>query len=143
MMTTNRVSLLGNVTKTPAVKIFDNGGKVAQFQIATNERGFTTKSGIEVPAKTQFHNIVVKGGLVNVIEKYVDKGTKLSVIGILRYRDYESSEGYKRTISEIHIKEVEILGRNNGSKRVEQPEEVESIEQKVVFTASEDEDLPF
>lgn len=140
-MITNRISLLGNAVRKATVKTFNNGSSIAQFTLATNERGFTTKSGVIVPDRTEFHNLVVKGGLVSVVEKYIDKGSKLSVVGVLRYRTYETKEGEKRTITEIHVREIELLGHK---VRV-QNEQNEPIgeEQQVVFKATDEDDLPF
>ncbi|MFR9619293.1 MAG: single-stranded DNA-binding protein [Rikenellaceae bacterium] len=140
MITTNRVSLIGNAVRPATTKTFDNGGRVANFSMATNERGFTTKSGIAVPDRTDFHNLVVKGGLVEVVEKYIEKGTKLCVVGVLRYRSYETNEGEKRTITEIHVKEIELLGKRVKVESVQ----AEPMEQQVVFKSTEEEDdLPF
>ena len=141
MMTTNRISLLGNAVRQATIKTFDNGNRVAQLTIATNERGFTTKSGIVVPDRTDFHNLIIKGGLVSVVEKYIDKGTKLCVIGSLRYRTYEKDDE-KRTITEIHVREIELLGRTAKSQSEDISEQI--VEQKTVYLATEnDDDLPF
>ncbi|MFI3294000.1 MAG: single-stranded DNA-binding protein [Rikenellaceae bacterium] len=144
MMTTNRISLLGNATRKATIKTFDDGNRVAQLSLATNERGFTTKSGIVVPERVDFHTLIIKGGLVNVAEKYIDKGSKLCVIGTLRYRDFTTNEGQKCRVAEIHVKEIELLGGKRADTHNQLNTEEMAVEQKVVYTSNDDDDdLPF
>ena len=80
-MSVNKAYLLGNVGKDPDVRANDNG-KWATFTLATTDRAYTTKSGTQVPERTEWHNIVVSHpGLVGVVEQYVRKGTKLFIEG--------------------------------------------------------------
>ena len=107
----NKVILKGNVGADPTITNFENGGKVAQFTLATTERGYTTKDGRQIPDVTDWHNIVVKQpGLAGVCEQYVKKGTPLLIVGKIRTRDYEDNAGQKRYITEIIIEEMELLG---------------------------------
>lgn len=114
-MSVNRVILLGNVGKDPEVKEFSDGGKVANFSLATTERAFKLQNGTEIPERTEWHNVTVKGGLAKVVEQYVKKGTKLYVEGKIRTRSYETN-GEKRYITEVHVSELEMLGGNQSSE---------------------------
>ena len=40
-MSLNKVILIGNVGKDPDVRYFDSGAAVANFPLATSERGYT------------------------------------------------------------------------------------------------------
>ena len=107
----NKVILKGNVGADPTITDFENGGKVAQFTLATTERGYTTKYGRQIPDVTDWHNCVAKqSGLAGVCEQYVKKGTPLLIVGKIRTRDYEDNAGQKRYITEIIIEEMELLG---------------------------------
>lgn len=107
----NKVFLKGNVGKAPTITDFPNGGKVAQFTLATTERGFTTRDGKEIPDVTDWHNIVVKqSGLAGVCEQYVKKGTPLLIVGKVRARSYQDNAGQTRYITEIIVEEMELLG---------------------------------
>ena len=113
----NKVFLKGNVGQDPRITNFENGGKVAQFSLATTERGYKTKDGKEIPEMTDWHNIVVKHpGLVGVVQEYVKKGTPLLVSGKIRTRDYQDNAGQTRYVTEIIVEEMELLG----SKKPEQ-----------------------
>ena len=115
----NKVFLKGNVGKDPEITNFDNGGKVAQFSLATTERGFTTRDGQEIPEQTEWHNIVVRRtGLATVCEQYVKKGTPLLIVGKIKTRSYQDNAGQTRYITEIHVEEMELLG---GQRRDQAP----------------------
>ena len=107
----NFVALKGCVGQDPKITNFSNGGKVAEFTLATTERGFTTKDGREIPDETTWHNIVVKRtGLAGVCEKYVKKGTPLLIEGKIQTRQYQDNAGQTRYITEIIVDEMELLG---------------------------------
>ena len=107
----NKVFLKGNVGKDPLISYFENGGKVAQFTLATTERGYKTRDGRDIPDVTDWHNIVVKQtGLANVCEKFVKKGTPLLIVGKIRTRSYEGQDGATHYVTEIIVDEMELLG---------------------------------
>lgn len=124
-MSVNKVILLGNVCEDPRIKVFNNGGKVAQFTLATNRRVYKAKDGREIPEKAEFHNLVVSvSGLADVAEKYVKRGNKLYVEGELRNRTYEDRDRVKRFITEIVVHSFELLTPKAESKTAspEQPQ---------------------
>ena len=118
----NKVFLKGNVGQDPKITNFENG-KVAQFTLATTERGFTTKDGREIPDVTDWHNIVVKQtGLAGVCEQYVKKGTPLLIVGKIRTRSYQDNAGQTRYITEIVVDEMELLGKKPEREDAPAPE---------------------
>jgi len=110
-MSVNKVILLGNVGKDPEVRYFDNGGAVANFSLATTERGYTAANGTQVPDRTEWHNIVLWRGLAEIAEKFVKKGSKLFIEGKIRTRSYDDTAGNKRYITEIWGDNLELLDR--------------------------------
>ena len=99
MASLNEVTLIGNVGKDVEVKVFDNGGKIAKFSLATTE-SYKRKDGEKVE-NTAWHNVVIRSEpLVNIAQKYVGKGSSVCVKGKVYYRDYEK-EGEKRKVTEI------------------------------------------
>ena len=68
-MSVNKVILIGNVGKDPDVRYLENNVCVANFTLATTERGYTTQSGIQIPDKTEWHNIVVWRGLAELLHR--------------------------------------------------------------------------
>ena len=109
----NFVVLKGNVGQDPKITNFQDGGKVAQFSLATTERGYETKDGRKIQPQTTWHNIVVKrSGLAGVCEQYVKKGTPLLIAGKVQTREYTDNSGIKRYVTEIVVDEMELLGGN-------------------------------
>lgn len=106
----NKIFLRGNVGQDPRITTYDDGGKVAQFTLATTERGYNTKDGRNVPDVTDWHNIVVKrSALAGVVEEFVKKGSPLLIVGKSRTREYNDSEGRTKYITEVIVEEMELL----------------------------------
>lgn len=108
-MSVNKVILIGNVGKDPDVKYFDNGSVVANFTLATTERGYTAANGTQIPDRTEWHNIVCWRGLAKVAEQFVKKGTQVYIEGKIRSRTYDDANGVKRYVNEIYADNLELL----------------------------------
>ena len=114
-MAVNKVILIGNVGKDPDVRYIDNDLAVANFTLATTERGYTGRDGKVIPERTEWHNIVVWRGLAKVVEQYVRKGSQIYVEGKIRTRSYDDKENNKRYITEIFVDSLQLLGRKGDS----------------------------
>lgn len=146
-MSVNKVILVGNVGKDPDVKYFDNGSAVANFTLATTERGYTAANGTQIPDRTEWHNVVCWRGLAKVAEQFVRKGGQVYIEGKIRSRTYDDTNGVKRYVSEIYVDNLELLGRrrdsdmdpatNSYSAPTNQPM------QSSAPSMSEEDDLPF
>ena len=126
-MSLNKVILIGNVGKDPDVRYFDSGTAVANFPLATSERGYTLANGTVVPERTEWHNIVVRRDQVAFVEKWVKKGSGVYVEGKIRTRSYDDQSGVKRYVTEIHADRIEFY--NTGTRpavRLQIPEMVSS-----------------
>ncbi len=110
-MAVNKVILVGNVGKDPEVRYLDNNVAVANFTLATTERGFTGRDGQVVPDRTEWHNLVVWRGLAQVVEKYVKKGSQIYVEGKIRTRSYDDKDNIKRYVTEIYVENLQLLGK--------------------------------
>lgn len=110
-MSVNKVILVGNVGKDPDVRYIDKDVPVANFTMATTERGFKRQDGSEVPDRTEWHNIVVWRGLAKLTESYIRKGTSLYVEGKLRTRTWVDQNNVTRYITEIVADDIQLLGK--------------------------------
>ena len=104
----NKVQLIGRLGQDPEIISFADGNKMAKFSLATDE-SYKDKSGNKVE-RTEWHNIVVKGGLVKVVETYVTKGKEIAIEGRLSSRSYDDKDGNKRYITEITCYELLMFG---------------------------------
>jgi single-strand DNA-binding protein len=113
IMTTlrNSVQLIGRLGNEPEVRTFESGKKMATFNLATSEVYYNNQG--EKVEETQWHNIVVWGKKVDVVENYVKKGQEIAIQGKIQTRSYEK-DGEKRYITEINLNELLMLGGKKG-----------------------------
>lgn len=103
----NKIMLIGNVGKAPEVRTFDGGNKVANFTLATTKH-YTDRNGQAVNATT-WHNVQVNGKIVEVVEKYVQKGDPIYVEGELTARTYVDRNNVERVIYEVRALQIQLL----------------------------------
>ncbi|RRD60551.1 single-stranded DNA-binding protein [Tannerella forsythia] len=108
-MSLNKVILIGNVGKDPDVRYFESGNAVANFSLATNERGYKLANGTEIPERTEWHNIVATRDRAQFVERYVKKGSMVYVEGKIRTRSYDDQSGVKRYVTEIQADRIEFF----------------------------------
>lgn len=109
-MSVNKVILVGNVGQDPQIRYVESRA-VASLSLATTERAYTTTAGVQMPERTEWHNLVMWDKLAEIAEKYIRKGTKLYVEGKLRTRTWEDRNAIKRTVTEIYVENMDILSR--------------------------------
>lgn len=110
MSSVNKVILIGNVGKDPEVRYLDRGAAIANFSLATTERGYTMQNGTQVPDKTEWHYIVLWRNLAEWAEKYIRKGMKIYVEGKLQTRTWDR-EGVRHQRTEIVAENIQVLYR--------------------------------
>ena len=115
-MSVNKVILIGNVGKDPQVRYIAENKPYASFPLATSDPAYTTEAGVQIPERTEWHNIVMWGKNAEYAEKYIRKGTKLYIEGKLSTRVWEDRNQIKRTVTEIYAEVVELVGRRQESQ---------------------------
>jgi single-strand DNA-binding protein len=97
----NKVILVGNLGRDPEIRSTQDGTKVANLSLATSE-SWRDKSTGERKERTEWHRIVVfNERLVDVIEKYVKKGSKLYIEGALQTRKWTDNAGAEKYTTEV------------------------------------------
>jgi len=104
----NSVRLYGNVGQEPEVKTLESGNKVAKFSLATTERRKDQKG--HWVDETTWHNLTLYGKQVDTLEKYVNKGDRLTIEGRISNRTYEGKDGTKKYYSEIIVSDFLLSG---------------------------------
>ena len=135
-MSVNKVILIGNVGKEPDVRYLENDVRVANFPLATTERGYTMSNGTQVPDRTEWHSVVVWRNLAEIAEKYIHKSTKLYVEGKLKTRIYDDKAGVRRYITEVYADNIQIL---SPIQQQYQPQQHPAYQQPVQQPAEEPE----
>lgn len=142
-MNRNRIEVIGRVGQQPEIFTFENGGKVAKFTMATNDN-YKNKKGEKIE-QTDWHNIVVSiPKLVDIAEKYINKGDQVGIVGKNKTRSY-GEENNKKYITEIYCLEISLISskksETSGSNHVPSPEP-QSGDFASTF-GDDDDDLPF
>lgn len=146
-MSLNKIQLIGNVGNITIKDV--KGVKVANLSLATNERGFTTKSGKEVPDHTEWHKIVLWRSLASSAEEKIKVGTQIYVEGKVNSSMYTDKNGVERMSYNIVAERYQILGKqekaNTAPKPVDNfpPAEVKHQAPNVGEQVDADDDLPF
>jgi len=103
----NKVILIGNLGKDPDIRTTQNGNKIASFSVATSE-SWNDKSTGERKENTQWHRVVVYNeNLVNLVEKYLQKGSKIYVEGQLENRKWTGDDGKENLTTEIVLRQYQ------------------------------------
>ena len=97
----NKVILVGNLGRDPEIRSTQDGTKVANLSLATSENWRDKNTG-ERKERTEWHRVVVfNERLVDVIEKYVKKGSKLYIEGALQTRKWTDNTGAEKYTTEV------------------------------------------
>ena len=100
----NKVILVGNLGREPEVRTMQNGGKVCNLSVATSERWKDRNSG-EQQEKTEWHRVVVfDDRLVDVAERYLQKGSKVYLEGELQTRKWTDQSGQEKYTTEVVLR---------------------------------------
>lgn len=145
MASLNQVTIIGYVGDVPKISNTQNGRKVASFAIATTEKGYTSKSGVQYPDRTEWHNIVLWGNLAEIAEKYLRKGSSVFIQGKMRTRSYDDKNGVKRYITEIEGETMQMLDRraDNATYPSIQNDVQPAYSNQQTQVSQKDDDLPF
>ena len=133
----NKVFLIGNITRDPELAETTSGVKVCRFSLAVNRN----YSGPDGERKTDFFNVTAWRGLGENIARFVKKGNKLSVVGSVEIRNYEDSQGIKRTSVDVVAQDVEFLTAKLNSDNSQSESEHHGVENLQPLDA--DSDIPF
>jgi len=137
MATLNKVLLIGRLTNNPEARTFSNGGKVAKFGFAVNDRKKNAQTGEweEVPTFIDVEAFDRKENeLGSRAEKYFKKGMPLFLEGRLRLDQWSGKDGSKRSKLLVILERFEFLDQFGGKK---------SAEQTTAHEGNGEEEIPF
>ncbi|MER9768984.1 single-stranded DNA-binding protein [Mesorhizobium sp. M0189] len=98
----NKVQLIGHLGADLDIRKNNSGDPIANMRIATTESWRDKQSG-EKKEKTEWHNVVIFGGIAKVAEQYLKKGMKVYVEGALQTRKWQDQNGNDRYSTEVVI----------------------------------------
>jgi single-strand DNA-binding protein len=114
MANLNKVMLIGRLTRDPESRTFTNGGKVAKFGFAVNNRRKNQQTGqwedepvfLDCEAFNR-----AEGGrqMADQVEQYLAKGRQIFIEGHLRLDQWTDKEGQKRSKLLIVVDNFQFL----------------------------------
>lgn len=104
----NKVILIGHLGKTPEIKTLTDGIRLCNLSLATGER-WTNKQTGQAQEHTEWHRLVLSDRLVEIAEKYLQKGSKIYIEGKLRTRKWQNQLGQEQYTTEVRVTQLQIL----------------------------------
>lgn len=115
-MSINRVIVSGNLTRDPEVRTTASGNPVMGFGIAVNDRRKNSQTG-EWEDYPNFIDCTMFGARAQSVSRFLSKGSKVAIEGKLRWSQWETNEGQKRSKIEIIVDEIEFMSSiSNGAQ---------------------------
>ena len=104
----NKVILLGNAGQDAEMRSTSAGKSVANFSLAINQ-SFRDKKDGNVQ-RVEWVRCVAWGKLAEIAERFVTKGKQVFVEGRLQTRRFEDREGSPKTVTEVVVASLRVLG---------------------------------
>jgi single-strand DNA-binding protein len=123
----NKVILIGNLGRDPEIRNLQDGSRVANLSVATSENWRDKASG-ERRERTEWHRVVIfNDRLVDVVERFLKKGSKIYVEGQLQTRKWTDQSGAEKYTTEVVLQrfrgELTMLDGRAGGGAGAGPEE--------------------
>lgn len=146
MASINTVNITGNLTRDPELRMTNSGTPVLMFSVAVNDRRKNVQTG-EWEDYPNFIDCTMFGARAEGISKYLGKGTKVAIMGKLRWSQWEK-DGQKRSKVSVIAEEIEFMSAKREQAPTEAPQEYQqpqTYQQPQQFEPSSvyDEDIPF
>ena len=114
MANVNRVTLIGRLTRDPELRSFSNGGRVAKFGFAVNNRKKNQQTGQweddPVFLDCEAFNRETGRKMADLVEQYLNKGRQVYVEGHLRMDQWTSNQdGQKRSKLVVVVDDLQFL----------------------------------
>lgn len=105
---TNLVFIVGRVGRDPEIRHMQNNTAVANLSVATSDKWKDKNTG-EWQEKTEWHRVVAWRYDAEKVERYVKKGSVVSVVGSLETRKWTDKDGNDKYTTEIKASKIECL----------------------------------
>lgn len=108
----------GNLGANPVMRQTPSGVKVINFSIAIDRvYGRGKGKDREEVKETYWIPVVAWGGLAQVCNDQLQKGSRVFIKGFLRTRSFTAKDGTKRSSFEINAESVTFLARTKSSQQ--------------------------
>jgi single-strand DNA-binding protein len=103
-MSTNNLTVIGNLVEDPELRFTPNGTAMAKVRLAVNRR-YQDRNN-EWQEDTSFFTGTCWRDMAENVAESLTKGMRVIVNGRLQQRSWETQEGEKRSVVEIDVQEI-------------------------------------
>jgi single-strand DNA-binding protein len=107
MASYNRVTFLGNLTRTPELKYAKSGTAICEFGLAMNDKYGDKET-------TCFIDVTCFGRQAETASEYLEKGRQALIEGRLTFESWEGQDGQKRSKHKVVADRVVFVGGKGG-----------------------------
>lgn len=133
----NKVILVGNMVADPEYQTTASGVSLCKFRIAV-QRKYKNEEG---EYESDFISVVAWRNTADFVSKYLHKGNKVGLTGVLQTRSYDAQDGTKRYVTEVIADEIEFLTPKSSTPVKTEASGKQEIMSK--FEPIPDSELPF
>ena len=108
-MSINIVNISGNLTRDSELRRTQGGTAILGFSVAVNDRRKNQQTG-EWEDCPNFIDCTMFGTRAEKLAGMLTKGTKVCILGKLRYMSWEK-DGQKRSKIEVIVDDIELMSR--------------------------------
>ena len=115
-MSTNVVILTGRMAQDPRVSQVQghNGQRtLANFSLAVR-RNYKNQAG---EYEADFIDCLVSGRQADNVANWTRKGSRVTIVGELKTRNYENNQGQRVYVTEVNVREVEFLDHRDQNQQ--------------------------
>lgn len=142
-MSINRVNITGNLTRDPELRTTAGGMAILNIGVAVNDRRKNAQTG-NWEDTPNFIDCTMFGTRAEAVSRFLSKGSKVAIEGKLRWHQWETNDGQKRSKVDVIVDEIEFMtGRGDNNTPSAAPRAATSASAAPVDAVYDDEDIPF
>lgn len=115
-MSINKVLITGNLTRDPELRETPSGFQVLNFGVAVNDRKKNQSTG-QWEDYANFVDCTMFGNRAASVARFLGKGSKVAIEGKLRWSQWETQDGGKRSKLEVVVDEIEFMTSRDGGQQ--------------------------
>jgi single-strand DNA-binding protein len=100
------ITIVGNLTADPELRVTSGNHAVVNFTVASTPRNYDKTTNAWVDGDALFIRCTAWRELAEHIAGSLQKGSRIIAQGTLKQRQYETKEGEKRTSMELELDEI-------------------------------------
>lgn len=120
-MSINRVFISGNLTRDAELRQTSGGMQVLRFGVAVNDRAKNQQTG-QWEDYANFVDCTMFGNRAASVARFLAKGSKVAIEGKLRWSQWETQDGSKRSKLEVIVDEIEFMTSRDGGQQPQPPQ---------------------